>query len=99
MVMKIGSGHNWWYKSHRWIEKKISPHKWIFQTGQSKGRNSKAPYKSGMPIGSKLVWNIKGKQIMFKKNKDSYSGYLKGTKVLDNYKLPKKKTKYIKKFE
>jgi hypothetical protein len=96
MVMKIGSGHNWKYKTHRWTEKKVSPHKWTFTTGQSKGRNTSAPRKSGMPTGSKLVWMIRGTQTMYKKDKDHYTGVLKGTKFLKSYKLPNKKEKRIK---
>ena len=89
--MKLGGKHDWIYKTHEWKERKITPTLWKFKTGQSKRRSHGAPRNTGMPVGSKLIWGIKARQIMFKKNKDVYTGYMQGQKKLIGFKLPRQK--------
>lgn len=91
--MKIGQKHNWNYKEH-----KYKAYGNNFEITQTKGRNTPAPYGSGMPTGSKLIWKIKGTETIGKPRKIKGYGWvtpitIKGTKRQGKYKLPKRRWK------
>lgn len=89
---KIGFKHKWNYKHNKTIDKgrKVT----IYQT---KKRSRKAPKGTGMPIGSKLIWNIKAR-MKTKKVPKGYIVTIKGWKGQGAYKLPKQKWKKTRKY-
>jgi len=78
----IGFKHDWNYKQSRLVETKVAPGTWKIFQGQSKRRNYKSPVGSGAPVGSTFRWHWDVTQVMHKVDKDSYRGYMKGTKKL-----------------
>lgn len=84
--MRIGGKHNWKYK-----QKSIQTSGNSFKIHQTKKRTRPAPSGSGMNIGSKLIWNIKAKQIVKKIGKNLYQVILKGYKGQGAYKTPNMK--------
>lgn len=93
--MKIGASHSWNYQTGKWNERKIGPRKWTFTYQQSKTRaGRKAPYGSGMPIGSRLDWRIRARQTAVKVSPNKYLLTMKGIKTQAGYKLGKGKKKW-----
>lgn len=90
--MKIGHGHKWKYSSGIWKETKITPKSWKFTFTNSKTRaGHSAPYGTGMPIGSKLIWRIKANQYAIKTSPNTYQLIMKGKKTMGRWKTPYKK--------
>lgn len=99
--MRIGASHKWKYNTGTWNETKIGKRKWKFQYEQTKSRLGKtAPYGSGMPIGSKLIWNIKAKQYAIKVTPNKYRLIMRGIKTQDNAQIKgkwiNKRRRYLK---
>lgn len=97
--MKVGSGHLWRYPNGVWSEKKVAKKKWRFAFKSTKVRaGKKAPIGSGMPVGSRLVWGIKAKQVAVKVSPNHYITYMVGTKVQKAHSTkPTGKLKFTKK--
>jgi hypothetical protein len=73
-----GYRHNWTYRG-RWREKKVSPRKWRFSFNATKRTHAKA---MGPRKGSKVMWDIKARQIAVKTKKGTYQTRMVGTKRL-----------------
>jgi len=89
--MKVGSSHNWNYRENRYTSNGKN-----FVIYQSKGRNSPSPRGSGMPLGSKLIWKIKGNERVGKPVYIRGKGWMTpikmwGIKRQAKYKLPKRR--------
>jgi hypothetical protein len=80
--MRIGGRHVWKYR-HLSTKKTGSR----FTIYQIKKRARPAPYGSGMPTGSKLVWNINAKQNA-RKVKGGYKVTMQGYKGQGAFRLP-----------
>lgn len=79
--MKPGTGHTWTYHKGTWKEVKLTPRKWKFTYTTTKTRKGrKAPYGTGMPIGSKLHWKIIANQYALKTTPNKYKLITKGIK-------------------
>jgi len=90
--MKVGQKHKWKYTTGKWNETKIAPRTWKFTYNQTKTRlGHKAPQKSGMPIKSKLIWNINAKQYAIKTSPNTYKLVMRGIKTQNAYSTPKTK--------
>lgn len=90
--MKVGYGHVWKYSSGIWKETKISPKAWRFTYSNSKRRaGHSAPYGTGMPTGSKLIWKIRANQYAIKTGPNTYKLIMKGKKYMGRWKTPRKK--------
>lgn len=91
--VKKGFTHIWKYKTHHYKEN----HKGRFEQTQTKGRNSPAPYGSGMPTKSKLIWAINGKFYVKRIGKHKWLRITNGYKGQAGFKLPTmKKFKFTK---
>lgn len=83
--MRIGQKHKWKYKTEKWNETKIGKRKWKFVYTQGKTRSGHlAPVGTGLPIGSKLIWNIRAKQYAIKTTPNKYKLIMRGTKTQAN---------------
>jgi hypothetical protein len=78
--MKVGRGHKWTYESGEWKEKKVTPDRWEFTYEVPKRRHGKAPEGSGAPVGTAYRWYILAEQIVVKRDANSYSTAMRGTK-------------------
>lgn len=85
--MRIGSGHAWKYKTKANYETPSGN----FTQYQTKGRNTPAPYGSGMPTRSKLIWAIKGHYYTKRIGKRKWIRITNGYKGQYGFKLPKMK--------
>lgn len=78
-----GFTHNWSYRGH-WKERKIKPGLW---KGRFKATKRTKAKSLGPKPGSKLTWNIKGKQTARKTGKGEYQTTFDFTKKLVNAKI------------
>lgn len=85
MVMRPGQKHKWYYKHL----KTLSKGRW-FKIFQLKKRSGLAPKGSGMPVGSKLHWEITATEKVTKLSDGRYKIVMEGTKIQKGYTLNKK---------
>src|SRR3954464_10872042 len=85
--MAIGRSHKWYYDQGIWLDKKITPDKWLINFEVTKRRAGKAPEGSGVPVGTEYHWYILAHQMVKKLDANSYSTKLNGLK----YKLAHKR--------
>lgn len=78
--MAIGRGHKWYYDKGVWIDRKLTPEKWIVNYEVTKRRAGKAPEGSGAPVGTEYHWFILAHQMVKKLDANSYSTELNGYK-------------------
>jgi hypothetical protein len=86
--MAIGRSHKWYYDQGIWLDKKITPEKWLINYEVTKRRAGKAPKGSGVPVGTEYHWYILAHQKVKKLDANSYSTALNGLK----FKLAHKRT-------
>src|SRR5437868_5491041 len=86
--MTIGRSHKWYYDKGIWIDKKITPEKWLINFEVKKRRAGKAPEGSGVPVGTEYHWYILAHQIVKKLDPNTYSTTMNGLK----FKLAHKRT-------
>lgn len=79
--MTIGRSHKWYYDQGIWIDKKITPDKWLINFEVTKRRAGKAPEGSGVPVGTEYHWYILAHQIVKKLDANSYSTAMNGIKL------------------
>jgi hypothetical protein len=85
--MTVGRSHKWYYDKGIWIDKKITPEKWLISYNAVKKRAGKAPEGSGVPVGTEYHWYILAHQMVKKLDANSYSTSMNGLK----YKLAHKR--------
>jgi hypothetical protein len=78
--MAVGRSHKWYYDKGIWLDKKITPEKWMVSFETTKRRAGKAPEGSGVPVGTEYHWYILAHQIVKKLDANSYSTALNGLK-------------------
>jgi hypothetical protein len=78
--MTIGRSHKWYYDQGIWIDKKITPEKWLISFDVTKRRAGKAPEGSGVPVGTEYHWYILAHQMVKKLDANSYSTSMNGLK-------------------
>jgi hypothetical protein len=78
--MTIGRSHKWYYDKGIWIDKKITPDKWLINFEVTKRRAGTAPEGSGVPVGTEYHWYILAHQMVKKLDANSYSTSLNGVK-------------------
>lgn len=78
--MTIGRSHKWYYDKGVWIDKKITPEKWMINFAVTKRRAGKAPEGSGVPVGTEYHWYILAHQMVKKLDANSYSTEINGLK-------------------
>jgi hypothetical protein len=78
--MTIGRSHKWYYDKGIWIDKKITPEKWLINFEVTKRRAGKAPEGSGVPVGTEYHWYILAHQVVKKLDANSYSTKMNGLK-------------------
>jgi len=78
--MAVGRSHKWYYDKGIWIDKKITPDKWMISYAVTKRRAGKAPEGSGVPVGTEYHWYILAHQMVKKLDANSYSTELNGLK-------------------
>lgn len=86
--MAVGRSHKWYYDQGIWLDKKITPEKWLISYEVTKRRAGKAPKGSGVPVGTEYHWYILAHQMVKKLDANSYSTALNGLK----YKLAHKRS-------
>jgi hypothetical protein len=78
--MTIGRSHKWYYDKGTWIDKKITPEKWLINFEVTKRRAGKAPEGSGVPVGTEYHWYILAHQMVKKLDANSYTTEMNGLK-------------------
>jgi hypothetical protein len=78
--MTIGRSHKWYYDKGIWIDKKVTPEKWLINYEVTKRRAGKAPEGSGVPVGTEYHWYIMAHQMVKKLDANSYSTAMNGLK-------------------
>src|SRR3954469_820729 len=78
--MTIGRSHKWYYDKGIWIDKKITPEKWLINFEVEKRRAGKAPEGSGVPGGTEYHWYILAHQLVKKLDANTYSTSMNGLK-------------------
>jgi hypothetical protein len=78
--MAIGRRHKWYYDKGIWLDKKITPDKWLINFEVTKRRAGKAPEGSGVPVGTEYHWYILAHQMVKKLNANDYSTAMNGYK-------------------
>lgn len=78
--MAVGRSHKWYYDQGIWLDKKITPEKWLINFEVTKRRAGKAPEGSGVPVGTEYHWYILAHQMVKKLDANSYSTALNGLK-------------------
>lgn len=78
--MTVGRRHKWYYDQGTWIDKKITPEKWLINYEVTKRRAGKAPEGSGAPVGTEYHWYILAHQMVKKLDANSYSTAMNGYK-------------------
>src|SRR3954464_56806 len=78
--MTIGRSHKWYYDQGIWLDKKITPDKWLINYEVTKRRAGKAPEGSGVPVGTEYHWYILAHQKVKKLNANDYSTSMSGMK-------------------
>jgi hypothetical protein len=78
--MAIGRGHKWYYDKGVWIDRKLTPERWIINYAVTKRRAGKAPEGSGAPVGTEYHWYILAHQMVKKLDANSYSTAMNGYK-------------------
>jgi hypothetical protein len=78
--MAVGRSHKWHYDKGTWIDKKITPEKWLINYEVKKRRAGKAPEGSGVPVGTEYHWYIMAHQMVKKLDANTYSTELNGLK-------------------
>jgi hypothetical protein len=79
--MAIGRSHKWHYDPGTWIDKKITPEKWLISFEVKKRRAGKAPEGSGVPVGTEYHWYILAHQMVKKLDANTYSTDMNGIKL------------------
>jgi hypothetical protein len=79
--MAVGRRHKWHYDAGTWIDKKITPDKWLINFEVTKRRAGKAPEGSGVPVGTEYHWYILAHQMVKKLDANSYSTVMNGIKL------------------
>jgi hypothetical protein len=78
--MTVGRSHKWYYDKGIWLDKKITPDKWLINFEVTKRRAGKAPEGSGVPVGTEYHWYILAHQMVEKLDANSYSTKMNGLK-------------------
>lgn len=78
--MAVGRSHKWYYDKGIWLDKKITPEKWLINFEVTKRRAGKAPEGSGVPVGTEYHWYILAHQMVKKLDANSYSTSMNGLK-------------------
>jgi hypothetical protein len=78
--MAVGRSHKWYYDKGTWIDKKITPEKWLINFEVAKRRAGKAPEGSGVPVGTEYHWYILAHQLVKKEDANTYSTAMNGLK-------------------
>ncbi len=78
--MTVGRSHKWYYDKSTWIDKKITPEKWLINFEATKKRAGKAPEGSEVPVGTEYHWYILAHQMVKKLDANSYSTAMNGLK-------------------
>lgn len=81
-----GFRHIWGYKGVV-KERKVAPGRWKMWWTATKRKRSGS--MGSVPRGSKIVWDVKGKQYAIKTGKGTYQIKTVLDKKLDNFKKPK----------
>jgi hypothetical protein len=79
--MAVGRSHKWHYDPGVWIDKKITPDKWLISFEVKKRRAGKAPEGSGVPVGTEYHWFIVAHQLVKKLDANTYSTDMNGIKL------------------
>lgn len=79
--MTIGRSHKWHYDPGIWIDKKITPDKWMISFEVKKRRAGHAPEGSGVPVGTEYHWFILAHQMVKKLDANTYSTDMNGVKL------------------
>jgi hypothetical protein len=78
--MAVGRSHKWYYDKGIWLDKKITPDKWLINFEVTKRRAGHAPEGSGVPVGTEYHWFILSHQLVKKLNANDYSTKMNGYK-------------------
>jgi len=78
--MAVGRSHKWNYDKGIWIDKKITPEKWLINFEVKKRRAGKAPEGSGAAVGTEYHWYILAHQVVKKLDANTYSTAMNGLK-------------------
>lgn len=78
--MAVGRSHKWYYDKGIWLDKKITPEKWMISFNVTKRRSGKAPEGSGVPVGTEYHWYILAHQMVKKLDANNYSTSMNGLK-------------------
>jgi hypothetical protein len=78
--MAVGRSHKWYYDKGIWLDKKITPDKWLINYEVTKRRAGHAPEGSGVPVGTEYHWFILSHQLVKKLNANDYSTKMNGYK-------------------
>lgn len=78
--MAVGRSHKWYYDQGIWLDKKITPEKWLINFEVTKRRAGKAPEGSGVPVGTEYHWYIMAHQMVKKLDANSYNTAMNGLK-------------------
>jgi hypothetical protein len=89
--MTIGRSHKWNYDKGVWIDKKITPEKWLINYEVKKRRAGHAPEGSGVPVGTEYHWYILAHQKVKKEDANTYSTEMNGLKFKLAHKRADKK--------
>lgn len=90
--MKVGRSHKWYYDQGIWLDKKITPDKWLISYEVTKRRAGKAPKGSGVPVGTEYHWYILAHQKVKKLDANSYSTAMNGFKFKLAHKRSEKRS-------
>jgi hypothetical protein len=90
--MKVGRSHKWYYDKGIWLDKKITPDKWLINFEVIKRRAGKAPEGSGVPVGTEYHWYILAHQLVKKLDANNYSTSMNGVKFKLAHKRKEKDT-------
>lgn len=78
--MSIGRSHKWYYEEGVWLDKKVTPERWVINFEVKKRRAGKAPAGSGAPVGTEYHWFILAHQMVKKLDANTYSTDMNGLK-------------------
>jgi hypothetical protein len=78
--MAVGRSHKWYYDKGIWLDKKLTPDKWIINFEVTKRRAGHAPEGSGVPVGTEYHWFVLAHQMVKKLNANDYSTKMNGFK-------------------
>jgi hypothetical protein len=78
--MAIGRSHKWYYDKGIWLDKKVTPERWVINFEVNKRRAGKAPEGSGAKVGTEYHWYVLAHQMVKKLDANTYSTEMNGLK-------------------